>query len=65
MLQVGDSIATPASAAELDGLPQQMAVEARNSGPDAMQDSSGSFLPPGHQVRGVQALPPEQGADAP
>src|ERR1019366_6295154 len=30
-----------------------------------MQDSGGSFLPPRHQVRGVQALPPEQGADAP
>src|ERR1035441_6844644 len=30
-----------------------------------MQDSGGSFLPPGHQVRGVQALPPEQGTDAP
>src|ERR1035438_9440285 len=29
-----------------------------------MQDSGGAFLPPGHQVRGVQALPPEQGADA-
>jgi hypothetical protein len=29
-----------------------------------MQDSSGSFLPPGHQVRGVQAPPPEQGANA-
>src|SRR5450759_3106960 len=30
-----------------------------------MQDSGGSFLPPRHQVRGVQALPPEQGTDAP
>src|SRR5664279_5734767 len=29
-----------------------------------MQDSGGSFLPPGHQVRGVQALAPEQGANA-
>src|ERR1039457_5687921 len=29
-----------------------------------MHDSGGAFLPPGHQVRGVQALPPEQGADA-
>src|ERR1017187_1783202 len=29
-----------------------------------MQDSGGAFLPPGHQVRGVQALAPEQGADA-
>src|ERR1035441_5443817 len=29
-----------------------------------MQDSGGAFLPPGRQVRGVQALPPEQGADA-
>jgi hypothetical protein len=24
-----------------------------------MQDSGGSFLPPRHQVRGVQTLPPE------
>src|ERR1035437_8491734 len=29
-----------------------------------MQDSGGAFLPPGPQVRGVQALPPEQGANA-
>src|ERR1035437_9481069 len=29
-----------------------------------MQDAGSSFLPPHHQVRGVQALPPEQGADA-
>src|ERR1039458_6373836 len=29
-----------------------------------MQDSGGAFLPPGHQVRGVQALAPEQGANA-
>src|SRR5664279_829697 len=28
-----------------------------------MQDSGSSFLPPGHQVRGVQALTPEQGAN--
>src|SRR5450759_1554921 len=29
-----------------------------------MQNSGGAFLPPGHQVRGVQALAPEQGANA-
>src|SRR5450756_1775205 len=28
------------------------------------QDAGGSFLPPGHQVRGVKALTPEQGANA-
>src|ERR1035437_2248020 len=33
-------------------------------GRQGMQDSGRSFLPPGHQVRGVQPLPPEQGADA-
>src|ERR1019366_5597535 len=30
-----------------------------------MQDSGGPFLSPRHQVRGVQALTPEQGTDAP
>src|ERR1700688_1088202 len=29
-----------------------------------MQDSRGAFVPPRHQVRGVQALTSEQGADA-
>src|SRR5271169_6605639 len=29
-----------------------------------MQDSHGALVPPRHQVRGVQALTPEQGADA-
>jgi hypothetical protein len=28
-----------------------------------MQNSGSSFLPPGHHVRGVQALAPEQGAN--
>ena len=29
-----------------------------------MQDSRGTLVPPRHQVRGVQALTPEQGTDA-
>src|ERR1035437_407713 len=29
-----------------------------------MEDSRGAFVPPRHQMRGVQPLPPEQGADA-
>lgn len=40
--RVGDSIATPASAAELDGLSQQMAVEARAR--DRMLNARQEFL---------------------
>jgi hypothetical protein len=29
-----------------------------------VQNSRGTLVPPGHQVRGIQTLPPEQGADA-